>query len=204
MREPITQYKEPTFLEKIIAESTSKKDSETFNRIERRYTAANKAKIDAKLAQYRTDSSSKDAFHLAAEEHSSKRLGDFMRAIGLVRPGANWEAHHLISGSYKEAMGARAILADEEIKMGIDDPDNGCWMPKTKKDARPTIYPNAIPHSRIHREKYYNWIFNLLFNAESALQAGAILKTVRMQLLQGNINLKTAVPPTHPLNWHRF
>jgi hypothetical protein len=110
-----------------------------------------------------------------------------MRAIGLVRLGANWEAHHLISGSHKEAMGARAILADEEIKMGIDDPDNGCWMPKTKKDARPTIYPNAIPHSRIHREKYYNWIFNLLFNAESALQAGAILKTVRMQLLQGNI-----------------
>lgn len=57
-------------------------------------------------------------------------------------------------------MSARGVLADEDIQIRIDDPDNGCWMPKTKADARPTIYPNAIGHNRIHRKLYFLWIQN--------------------------------------------
>jgi len=54
-----------------------------------------------------------------------------------------------------EATQAMLALAEEDIKIRIDDPDKGAWMPKTKADARPTIYPNAIGHNRIHRQLYY-------------------------------------------------
>jgi A nuclease family of the HNH/ENDO VII superfamily with conserved AHH len=91
----------------------------------------------------------------------------------------------LISGSHQNAAGAREILADVEVR--IDDPDNGCWMPKTKADARPTIYPNAVGHNRIHRRLYYHWIQGAISAMNTDGQVRACLNTVRMQLLQGNI-----------------
>ena len=60
-------------------------------------------------------------------------------------------------------------------------------MPKTKADARPTIYPNAIGHNRIHRDLYYHWLNNSISLMTTAGQVRAFLNTVRMQLLQGNI-----------------
>ena len=82
---------------------------------------------------------------------------------------------------------SRSYLADVDIKIRIDDPDNGSWMPKTKADARPTIYPDAIGHNRIHRQRYYDWIQNSLSIMDDPLQVRAFLNTVRTQLLHGNI-----------------
>ena len=87
----------------------------------------------------------------------------------------------------REASISRGYLADEDIKIRIDDPDNGSWMPKTKADARPTIYPDAIGHNRIHRQRYYDWIQNALSAMDDPFQVRAFLNTVRTQLLHGNI-----------------
>lgn len=172
-------------LDKAKSESMSDKDFEVFNRVEKRVTAASKAKMNAFMAQFRADAVGMSFTQLTQEKHSSKRLGDFLRADGHPRPAARWEAHHIVSGNHVDAMQSRALLAD--IEMRIDDPDNGCWMPKTKADARPTIYPNAIGHNRIHRELYYQWIYNAIFSMSTSGQVRAFLNTVRMQLLQGNI-----------------
>ncbi|MBV1884163.1 MAG: AHH domain-containing protein [Pseudomonadales bacterium] len=83
-------------------------------------------------------------------------------AKGVKRPGARWEAHHIVSADHQEAVGARLILAEDDIAIRKDDPDNGAWMPKTKADARQTLYPNAIGHNRIHRQLYYRWIENAI------------------------------------------
>ena len=61
-------------------------------------------------------------------------------------------------------------------------------MPKTKADARPTKFPNAIGHNRIHRKKYYDWIFNRIALITDPGLLKAFLSTVRQQLLQGNIS----------------
>lgn len=174
-------------LDKAKSESMSDKDFATFNRVERRVTAASKAKLNAFMAQFRAEATRMTPAQLLLEKHSSKRLGDFLRADGHPRPGARWEAHHLISGTSPFAMQSRTILADGDIQIRIDDPDNGCWMPKTKADARPTIYPNAIGHNRIHRKLYYQWIQNNIALMTTDGQVRAFLHTVRMQLLQGNI-----------------
>jgi hypothetical protein len=90
-------------------------------------------------------------------------------------------------GSHPAAMQARLILADIDIMIRIDDPDNGTWMPKTKADARPTIYPNAIGHNRIHRDLYYSWIWNNIAMISDPGLVRAFLNRVRLQLLQGNV-----------------
>ena len=190
-------------LDKAKSESMSDKDFSTFNRVEKRVTAASKARLNAFMAQFRVDANNMGFTQLANEKHSSKRLGDFLRADGHPRPAARWDAHHIISGSSHLAMASRAILAD--IKMRIDDPDNGCWMPKTKADARPTIYPNAIGHNRIHRKLYYIWIENSIQLMTTQGQVRAFLNMVRMQLLQGNIRpemkLQQEIDEVEYANW---
>lgn len=174
-------------LDKAKSESMSDKDFATFNRVEKRVNAAAKARIAVFMAQFRIDATYMTYEALMQEKHNSTILGKYLRADGQPRPGAKWEAHHIISGKHPEALMARAALADELIRIRIDDPDNGCWMPKTKADARPTIYPNAMGHNRIHRDLYYHWLNNSIALMTNAGQVRAFLNTVRMQLLQGNI-----------------
>ncbi len=174
-------------LEKAKFESLSDKDNKTFNRVEKRMARMNQTRLAGKLAAFRRKGADMTFFELLHEKHSSTTLGKHLRVSGISRPGAKWEAHHLISGKHSEAAAARLILADEEIKIRIDDPDNGAWMPKTKKDARPTLYPNAIGHNRIHRQLYYRWIENAISIMDNDSQIRAFLNTVRTQLLHGNI-----------------
>lgn len=176
-----------TVLDKAKSESMSDKNFEVFNRVEKRVAAISKAKMHAFMAQFRANAKNMNSVELLNEKHSSTRLGYLLRADGHPRPAAKWEAHHIISGRHTEAFQARLILAFEEIAIRIDDPDNGCWMPKTKADARPTMYPNAIGHNRIHRQLYYDWIFRRISSMETDGEIRAFLNTVRAQLLQGNI-----------------
>jgi hypothetical protein len=174
-----------SILDKAKLESMSDKDYEVYNRIERRVNSRVKARLLATLSQYRADAANMTPLDIIREKHDSKTLGNYLRVDGHPRPAARWDAHHIISGDHPDAAQSRTILA--EILMRIDDPDNGCWMPKTKADARPSIYPNAIGHNRIHRERYYHWIDNNLAALTTLGQVKAFLITVRAQLLQGNI-----------------
>jgi hypothetical protein len=176
-----------TVLDRAKSESYSEKDAETFKRVENRMAKKNQAKLVGKMASYRREGADMNLFQLLNEKHSSSLLGKHLRTSGIARPGAKWEAHHLISGKHAEAADARLVLAEESNKIRIDDPDNGAWMPKTKADARPTMYPNAIGHNRIHRQLYYFWIGNAISMMDDDLQIRAFLNTVRAQLLHGNI-----------------
>jgi hypothetical protein len=174
-------------LDKAKSESMSDKNFEVFNRVEKRVARTASAKMKVFMAQFRNDATGMSFIELFQEKHSSKQLGMHLRIDKQPRPGARWEAHHIVSGDHKEAIPSREILADDEFKIRIDDSDNGCWMPKTKADARPTIYPNAIGHNRIHRQRYYDWIYRVIEPMETEGQVRAFLNTVRAQLLQGNI-----------------
>lgn len=194
-------------LEKAKSESMSDKDFAVFHRVEKRVAATSKAKMKAFMARFRIDGHRMTYEELLQEKHSSARLGKLLRFDGHPRPGARWEAHHIISGKHPEALLARTTLADDEVKIRIDDPINGCWMPKTKEDARPTIYPNAIGHNRIHRDLYYHWINNSLALMSTEGQVKAFLATVRSQLLQGNIKpemkLQQEIDEVEYKNWLR-
>jgi hypothetical protein len=174
-------------LDKAKSESMSDKDFEVFNRVEKRMARYSKAKMKVFMSQFQSAAWDMSFIELFQEKHSSYKLGKHLRIMKQPRPGANWEAHHIVSGDHKEAIPSREVLADDGIKIRIDDPDNGCWMPKTKADARPTIYPNAIGHNRIHRQLYYDWIYRVIEPMQTDGQVRAFLNTVRAQLLHGNI-----------------
>lgn len=168
-------------LEKAKSESYDNKTLEVFTRVENKYTRIAKSRLKGRLDIYRRESLGMTFTERMYEKHSSSLLGKFLRADGHPRPGANWEGNH------PEAEPARILIADEDISIRIDDSDNGGWMPKTKADARPTIYPNAIGHNRIHRQLYYDWITRVISAMNNDGLIRAFLNTVRMQLLHGNI-----------------
>ncbi len=173
---------------KAKSESYSDKDYKAFKKVESKFARMNKTRLAQKLASFRGDGISMTFHQRLTEKHSSATLGKYLRVSGISRPGAKWEAHHIISTGHKEAAGARLIIAEDDIAIRIDDPDNGAWMPKTKADARPTLYPNAIGHNRIHRQLYYRWIEQAITAMDNDFQIRTFLNTVRTQLLHGNIS----------------
>jgi hypothetical protein len=118
------------------------------------------ASLQNQLNAYRKGSAEMSQDELEDEGHESARLGDHMRAVGMARPSPFWDAHAIISGNHAESWALRVVLA--ECEMRIDDPHNGCWLPKGSKYAGRKPYEKAVPHSRIHRYNYYFWL-NLRF-----------------------------------------
>lgn len=164
------------------------------------------AKLQARLKRYRTavnGNNGKSGAFLLTERHNSSRLGLFLRADGHPKPGVGWEAHHLISGAHEEAAGARVHLANKNVKIRIDDPGNGSWLPKERKFAWNSIYPNAIPHENIHRYRYYQWVEQLLSGAPNEGLTRAVLNTIRTQLLHGNVK-KELLEEIHNAAYTKF
>jgi len=95
---------------------------------------------------------------LEAEKHDSLRLSKHMAAGGDPRPHELCDAHAIISGAHRDAAELRAVLA--WFQRRIDDPINGCWLPRNTAaiSSMPDWLRKAVPHSRIHRKKYYGWL----------------------------------------------
>ncbi len=98
------------------------------------------------------------------EAHDSQRLGAYMHASGDMKPHRLCDAHTIVSGVHKWAAQARLVLAIYGIR--IDDPFNGCWLPRNTaaKFRMPNWLKCAVPHSRIHRWYYYRWVNGIISN----------------------------------------
>ncbi len=123
------------------------------------------AQLQQRLVEYRLSIDSMDIEQCESESHDSSRLGDFMRVEGMPKPNYYYHAHAIISGCDTRAWILRTALA--ESKIGVDDPHNGCWLPASSRHCGQKPYPNAVPHSRIHRENYYLWLNIRFFNIDS-------------------------------------
>ena len=136
--------------------------------------------LQDELSKYKKDARKMTEQQLLDEEHESERLGRFMRAMGIPKPGPRWEAHAIVAGAHNQAAVLRAVLALAQMR--IDDPDNGAWLPKTKDDARGTVFPNAVPHRRIHRWHYYRWLEEIITFGMSEPELRTALRAIRQKL----------------------
>ena len=153
--------------------------------------------VQCGLDQYRCGAARMSSSDLENEKHSSERMASLMASSDDPRPASpeHCHCHAMISGSHNEAATVRAVMA--WCLMRIDDPRNGCWLPRNAK-ARPYMpvwLKNAVPHSRIHRNSYYRWLGDLINpmlikNNDDLIRT---LKMVRMRLQSGSI-------PKHILN----
>lgn len=119
------------------------------------------ASVQAGIDRYRAAAANMSLDELEAEKHDSNRLANhLMAATGTYRRPARCHAHAIVSGGHKEAARLRAVLA--WLKLRIDDPDNGCWLPENAAATPHPMFRNAIPHSRIHRYNYYKWLQTII------------------------------------------
>ncbi len=118
----------------------------------------NAAQVEEGIRKMRNEGDAIPPETILVEEHNSKTLSENMTRIGDPRPHEKCDAHAIISGAHAKAEGARFILA--AFNRRIDDPVNGCWllMNTAAKSEMPTRLKKAMPHSRVHRYKYFQWI----------------------------------------------
>ena len=128
------------------------------------------AQVEQRLDEYRAATAGMSIDELQDEMHQSSLLAHFMSASGNPRPHPKCHAHAIISGAHKYAAELRAIMA--WLKLRIDDPDNGCWLPENTaaKSHMPRHLKGAVPHSRIHRYNYYFWLNTLIDPAITSTQ----------------------------------
>lgn len=149
------------------------------------------ADVQCKIDAYRLGATNLKPKQLETELHDSERMAQLMAASGDPRPAAAeyCHCHAIVSGGHNEAALVRAVLA--WCMMRIDDPRNGCWLPRNTKARMhmPQWLNNAVPHSRIHRGSYYRWLGDvinpiLVKNSDDLIKQ---LKMVRMRLQSGSM-----------------
>lgn len=143
------------------------------------------------LDKYRLKASGMGDEILESEKHNSQRLRRYMTISGDPRPSSRCDAHAIISGGHKDALLMRGILA--WLKLRVDDPHNGCWLPRDWEDRTymPNYLRNAVPHRRIHHIEYYKWLngrinYSTISTPDQLIES---LRLIRVFLQSG------AVPP---------
>jgi hypothetical protein len=112
------------------------------------------------------------------EVPSSQQLGKNLEDAGIQRP-ADTAAHHIVAGYDPRAMAARQVLQREGI--GINEADNGVFLPRNTKVANPT---GAQVHSKLHTNAYYNAVNEAAVNAPPGAVRD-VLADIAEQLQQG-------------------
>ncbi|WP_444996422.1 AHH domain-containing protein [Aliikangiella sp. IMCC44359] len=150
-----------------------------------------KGEMYDKLDRYRIEAMKMSNEQLEKEKHKSSRLARHMTLAGEPRPSLRCDCHAIVSGGHREAIQIRAILA--WLKVRIDDPHNGCWLPRDWEDRKymPNYLRNGVPHCRIHHTYYYQWLFARIRPGmiNTTAQLLTKLKMIRNALQSG------AVPP---------
>lgn len=144
-----------------------------------------------KLLGYLRDGHSMDRDDIAEEVHNSELLGRHMEASGDRRPGSCdlWDAHAIVSGGHAKAAALRGILAKFGVR--IDDPDNGCWLPRNTA-AKLKTGSAAVPHSRIHRTKYYLWMESYINLTNTKDESFC---RFQLSMIEGSLKNMASLPP---------
>ena len=120
--------------------------------------------------------------------HPTRDLADNLFAVGEARPGGLFDAHHIIPGKGRwqqnEMLAARLNLHLHGI--GINDPVNGVYLPKSMKYVPHWRFPKALPHANIHTFAYEQMVNDALTPARSADAVRNTLLRIRAILEQGS------------------
>ncbi|MEC7547558.1 MAG: AHH domain-containing protein [Pseudomonadota bacterium] len=132
--------------------------------------------------------------------HPTTNLRKNMEAAGIMTPDDNCHCHHIVVGGgkrvkdpanpggpkiqTKNAIMARARL--HRYGIGINDPVNGVYLPKSMKYVPHWRFPKALPHANIHTFAYEQMVNDALTPARSADAVRNTLLRIRAILEQGS------------------
>lgn len=156
----------------------------------RRKTIRVQAQVQERLEIYRS-SARKDSDNDWVFEECTKstgRLVQFMEVSGDAKPAKNCHAHHIVPVTGKKtAEQVDARLALHEAGVGINDPQNGVWLPARIDDVPhylPTL-KDALPHLPLHTKAYEVWVSRRIDAAYDEPSARMALINMRSALLSG-------------------
>ena len=129
------------------------------------------------------------------KHHPTDTLAKFMRADGRPKPAPNFTPHHIVQGKGRTLFATRARIQLHYYGVRINDPDNGVWMPRHKKDKGHWAMPNAMAHSEIHTHNYERWAFERIETSSGEKDLRAKLINVRSKLRDGNQPDYVSQPP---------
>jgi hypothetical protein len=120
---------------------------------------------------------------LAKGSHSQALSGNIQLARGELQPDAT-DAHHVVARRHRLAAVARAYLF--RWKIGIDDADNGVFLPK-KLGANVLGLESAVPHGPLHSGPYHFEVTDRLRSraGEPASAARDELRAMRAEMIAG-------------------
>jgi hypothetical protein len=154
-----------------------------------RKTAAAFAQVQTRLAEYQgwgRKMSDENPWDLLEEKHHpTKVLARNMRTDGWPQPSKRHSPHHIVQGKGKHPLTADTRLNLHLYGIRINDPDNGVWMPRTKKDKGHWSMPNAAAHSEIHTFNYETWVNFLIGSLEGETAIRSALVRVRLIMRNG-------------------
>ena len=136
------------------------------------------------LSEYYSQAKKMSRQELLSEQHKPNRLSRFVKATGICRP-TNTAAHAIVSGCHSEAVAAREILANFNIR--IDDPDNGVFLPRNKAYIPHPKMPDACNHAELHTKRYYMNVTTILSTATSELECRLALRLIGKKLKDGTL-----------------
>lgn len=123
------------------------------------------ASIQAKLDAYqdegrrategsRSEVAAKQRALQEEKHHPSSTLAENMRASCNPQPCPSHSPHHIVPGKgyTPEANLSRVHLHSLGIR--INDPDNGVWLPRSKRVTPLWSMPNALAHKQYHTHHY--------------------------------------------------
>jgi len=174
-----TPFHEKNLLDRETDAFVNKEGEITDSDINRLITAA---QVQQGLDRYLAQASEMNSGELRAEQHDSSRLGAHLEAVGKTRPHS-CHAHAIVAGKHHNAVVTRAMMA--RMKIRIDDPDNGCWLPSNTAATPDPAFPKAVPHSRIHRYNYFFWLRFRLMNIRQPKNFRQDLQLIGRHLQQG-------------------
>jgi hypothetical protein len=154
------------------------------------------AQVQYGLDRYRAQALNMTFDDFITEKHRSGRLAKMMARAGEARPSNRCDAHAIVSGGHRFSAVSRAVMA--WCGMRIDDPYNGCWLPRCEED-KPHMPPHlrkAVTHNRIHREAYYDWL-RMLINRTSIKSIDDLIRVLGMvkMRLQSSALPPRVIPP---------
>lgn len=130
--------------------------------------------------------------------HPTKVLRDNMLSVGDLPPDDNCACHHIVEGRGKsiidrktgkreqsqDAIQARATL--HYLGVGINDPDNGVYLPLNRDYIPHWRFPRALPHANIHTLTYEKMVNEKIQFLESELSLRQQLGDIRRILENGD------------------
>ncbi|TQV87366.1 AHH domain-containing protein [Aliikangiella coralliicola] len=155
-----------------------------------RMNAFTMADLQSQLDQYRDNVRKADINTLENEKHHpTEMLERFMRAAGVPKPDDNCTAHHIVPGKGRLRVNYFTRVHLHINYIGINDPDNGVYLPEKKRYTPHWHMPDSLGHKEYHTEGYERFINRrlVLMRTES---------TIRMELnLIGKMLQDNNLPP---------